>query len=360
MRVRVASRWAAPVAVVVLIAGLVSVRAATAESTPTLPERTPAQVLALAGGARVDAWSGTVASSVDLDLPALPSAARSDGGADAVAELVWGLLGGTTTARVAHDGPTRSRVAVLDELAEADLIRNGTDVWTYLSRTNTATHVVLPATSGFDQSLPSGTASADPQALAERLLAAVDPSTAVALDEPTKVAGRDAYVLRVTPRTDHTLVGSATVAVDAATGLPLRVRVDARGSSGHAVDVGFTELRLARPPASTFEFEPPPGATVREHSLDGLSTATAPARPRTFGTGWATVVELPPTSAAGLDQVGPLLAQLTRPVEGGRLVHTALVNLLLTDDGRAYVGAVPLSVLQDAARQAGSASPSGS
>src|SRR6185503_12921053 len=104
MRAR-AARWAVPVAVVVLIAGLVSVRAATAESSPSLPERTPAQVLAMAGSADVEALSGTVVSAVDLDLPALPAGVRNDGGEDVVAQLVWGLLGGTTTIRVAHDGP---------------------------------------------------------------------------------------------------------------------------------------------------------------------------------------------------------------------------------------------------------------
>ena len=42
--------------------------------------------------------------------------------------------------------------------------------------------------------------------------------------------------------------------------------------------------------------------------------------------------------------------RLTTAADGGRVLHTALVNVLLTDDGRVLAGAVPVSSLESAAR----------
>ncbi len=49
------------------------------------------------------------------------------------------------------------------------------------------------------------------------------------------------------------------------------------------------------------------------------------------------------------EQAG-LLDQLTARVPEGRLLTSALVSVLLTDDGRALAGAVPAEVLREQAR----------
>ena len=58
-----------------------------------------------------------------------------------------------------------------------------------------------------------------------------------------------------------------------------------------------------------------------------------------LGSGWSTVVETSgvqlPESAEGM------LGQLSTPVEGGRTITSALLSVLLTDDGRMLVGSVP-------------------
>ena len=41
--------------------------------------------------------------------------------------------------------PTRQRLALLGQLGESDLVRNGTDVWAWSSHDNTATHWTVPA-----------------------------------------------------------------------------------------------------------------------------------------------------------------------------------------------------------------------
>jgi hypothetical protein len=174
----------------------------------------------------------------------------------------------------------------------------------------------------------------------------------VTLGANTSVHGRDAYDLVLTPRTDATLVGSVSIAVDGTTGLPLRVTIDARGQSTPAFQAEFTSFSPSAPAAGNFAFTPPPGAKVTEQSLGGghkTHTATAHPKPAVSGTGWDAVVSLPAGSVpAGLTS-SPLYGELTTPVDGGRAFSTALVSVLVTDDGRVFAGAVPVQTLQAAA-----------
>ena len=85
---------------------------------------------------------------------------------------------------------------------------------------------------------------------------------------------------------------------------------------------------------------------------------TDAAAPVVFGEGWSAVVELPDTSEAGEQSVFSgldpeqlaMLESVTTAVEGGRVVQTALVSVLITDDGRVLAGAVPASRLVEAAQ----------
>jgi len=81
-------------------------------------------------------------------------------------------------------------------------------------------------------------------------------------------------------------------------------------------------------------------------------SGTNAARPKLIGTGWTSIVELPAAatgSATSSPQAAALLGQLTTPVSGGRALRTALLTVLVTDDGRVLAGSVPLQALQDAA-----------
>ena len=76
-----------------------------------------------------------------------------------------------------------------------------------------------------------------------------------------------------------------------------------------------------------------------------------------IGEGWSAVVELPNTSEAdadvfsGLDaEQQAMLENVTRSVEGGRVLETSLVTVLMTDDGRVLAGAVPAERLVEAAQ----------
>jgi outer membrane lipoprotein-sorting protein len=385
-----------------------------------LPEKTPAQVLALWTEHGTHSFSGTLEQTSELGLPELPatgptSGPASAGGAASIAEL----LTGRHTARVYVDGTTKVRIQLVDRLAERDVIRRDGELWFYSSRDNTAAHLTLPAVAqDLPRSQPQTPAYPTPEALASRLLDLVDPSTEVTVGPDVEIAGRAAYNLLIEPRTQGTLVGHAAIAVDGETGLPLRVAVTARGKAEPAFQSGFTSLSLEAPADTLFSFVPPPGATVKELQLpvpgappwpmtpghpvlpgavippeqvapdqgttepappepvppdQGTTDQVAPdpapdpapdhpawprpdtSKPSVTGTGWETVIGFP-APAAGQESMlietlleDPLLSQAAVVVPGGRLLSTALVNVLITDEGRIFVGMVPPERLQAAA-----------
>ncbi|NKX56501.1 LolA family protein [Arthrobacter mobilis] len=324
-----------------------------------LPAKTPEEVLAMMLDSDVRAFSGALEQSSQLGLPELPRTGETAGLASAL-----DLFTGTHTARVYVDGPAKARLQVMDRLAERDVVRNGSDVWLYNSRDNTAAHLTLPdhgrTGTGHPQehAVPEGAQT--PDRLAHRLLAAADAHTQVTVGPDTEVAGRDAYTLEFDPRSADTLVGSVAIAVDSLTGLPLSVQVHARGQQQPAFALAFTELQLEAPAQDLFDFTPPPGAEVQEHTLqapskqhrrmdDGSSRSGAAERYTVTGEGWDAIVGLPAGSVpTGADESG-LLEQMTQAVPGGRVLSTALLNVLFTDDGRVFAGSVPLERLQAAA-----------
>ncbi|QWT24120.1 hypothetical protein KPL76_01385 [Subtercola sp. PAMC28395] len=360
-------RWMPALAVPVLIAGVAIAVPISANATANLPSKTPQEVIAMIGNSSVSAFSGTVTQTSNLGLPELPvtgtAGSGSSGSSTADAASALELLTGSHTARVYVDasgaGHAEARVQVLDQLAERDVISNGTDVWAYDSSKQTAVHTTLPAKT--DKAADPGNPAAAPQTpdqLAQKFLAAVDPSTNVSVGGDVTVAGRSAYDLILAPQATDTLVGTVSIAVDSATGMPLQVQVTARGASDTAFSTAFTSLSLDTPSADLFTFTPPAGTTVTEKaapSHDGeAKTPSAPAtnsKPTVSGTGWDSIVELPASSATDLSTMtsSPLFASLTTPVDGGHVLQTTLVTVFITSDGRVLAGSVPAAQLQAAA-----------
>jgi outer membrane lipoprotein-sorting protein len=351
-------RWLPAVAVPAVIAAGALAGSLPASAGDPLPPKTPEQVLQLIAQHSEPALSGTLEQSSELGLPELP---KTGPGADSSSTAWLELLTGPHTARVYRDGPDHARIQVMDQLAERNAIRNGNDVWFYNSKDNTASHVQLPADAGNAHNSGKD-ATATPDQLAAMFLAKIDPSTDVTVGADVQVAGRPAYNLVLTPKSDATLVSSIAVAVDGQTGLPLGVEVKARGQADPAFRVAYTSLTLAAPDASVFAFSPPPGATVKEipvpehkHGTDS-EKATPPAKdsarkPAVTGSGWDAVVEFPAGTQKPTSDAAAPLQQLTVPVQGGRLLSTALVNVLMLDDGRIFAGSVPVERLQAAAAQ---------
>ena len=346
-------RWGVPVvataAVAVAASGVFS-----AEADPTLPPRTAGQLLVDLQGAEVAGLSGTVVQDTDLGLPELPSTGPGQGGSS-----LTSLLTGSHTLRVWYAGEDKQRIAMLSTLGETDVVRNGTDAWTWSSETNSATHLTLPAGSaGKDrgEGLPAGVT---PQQAAEAALKAIDPTTTVSTDGTGTVAGRDAYELVLSPKDGRSLVGQVRLAVDAETSIPLRVQVFPKNTGdGPAFSVGFRSISYEVPAAEQFRFSPPPGAKVTEGTLSGRPAGPADAKAKAegatvVGTGWTRVAVLPGPDTTKTEGAAAAFLDRLPAVSGswgsGKLLRSSLVSALLTDDGRLIVGMVPPELLYAAA-----------
>ena len=361
---RPALRWLVPsAAAVVVIGGGAAAGTIVASAEPSLPERSAAQLLVDVQNARVDGLSGTIVQSADLGLPDLGG--LGEGGA-ALTKLVTG----SNTVRVWYAGEDKVRLAVLGNLGQTDVVRNGSDAWLWRSDQKAATHFKLPA----GEKRPAELASpvpATPQDAAEAALAAIDPSTEVSTTGAAEVAGRDAYELVLAPRTADTLIGQVRLAIDAETHIPLRVDVYAKNVNNPAFRVAFQQISYDTPDDQQFVFNPPPGTKVEEANASQIEKEHAKAvekaaekaaekapkpaaEPKTIGEGWATVVtaKMPTAKGAASPQLDTVLGLLTKTSGSwgsGRILAGSLFSVLVTDDGRVFAGAVPPETLYRAA-----------
>lgn len=347
----------------VLVAGAIAIPA-VASASPALAPKSAAEVLELLAKAKsVTAFSGTITETSNLGLPSLPTGAGTSGASaygasdgTAGASDVLALLTGSHTIRVYASGAHATRVQVLQSESEQDVVTDSTGAWLWDSAKQTATHVLVPAGAGSNARRFGTGESLTPSEAANELVSAAQKTSLLSVDGTATVAGRAAYVLTITPKTADTLVGSASIAVDATTGLPLSVSVTARGASAPAFSTAFTDIDYAKPAASLFAFTPPAGATVKTVHLSSASK-TPPSRnegakrhepgakPTVSGTGWSSVVTIPAKDVPKGLSDETLVKELTTSVSGGRGVQTALLSVLVASDGRVLVGAVPLSSL---------------
>ncbi|MFD4607748.1 outer membrane lipoprotein carrier protein LolA [Streptomyces sp. NPDC058440] len=385
---RKAARYVVPVTVVGVAAATIGlVPALAASGDPDLPKITAQQLIEKIAKSDVEQLSGTVKISTDLGLPNLGGlesglASGAMGGGDGSsadpASKLPELASGTHTLRVAADGEDRQKVSLIESAAEYSLIHNGKDVWGYDSKSNEVFHGTA-ADSGRKH---RDEVPATPRDFADEALKSVDDTTSVKVDGTAQVAGRDAYRLVIEPKhASGTTVGAISIAVDAKTGLPLKFTLTPASGGAAVVDAGFTRIDFARPAASTFDFTPPKGAKVTEekdaatHAGQGAERKAGPGRqfhepgaqekglaekgPEIIGKGWNSIAVFDTgtkggiPSSAGKGEFGGFLDSLGDQVSGtfgkGTVFSTRLVNALITDNGKVYVGAVTKDTLVKAA-----------
>ncbi|MFG2712583.1 outer membrane lipoprotein carrier protein LolA [Streptomyces goshikiensis] len=383
-KTRKAARYAVPVAVLGVAAATIAIPAFANGGGPDLPKVTAQQLVEKIAASDVEQLSGTAKITTDLGLPTVASGLLGGGGVaggsadpqDKVAQLA----NGTHTFRVAADGEDRQKLTFLDGKDEYTLVHNGADVWGYDSQSNEAFHEKdADAAKGGQRKgerLP-----ASPQQIAQDVLKAAGPTTDVTVGDTAQVAGRDAYQLVLKPKQSGSTIGSVQIAVDAKNGVPLRVQVLSSQGGKPIVDAGFTKVDFAKPAADTFTFTPPKGAKVTEGApekgegrgghdkgfkaleslpgLEGLTGGGEHGEMKVLGEGWSTVARIDTGAGQGLkalesDKNAPkeakqLLDSLGEKVKGGfgegRIFSTRVVNALITDDGKVYVGAVTKDAL---------------
>jgi outer membrane lipoprotein-sorting protein len=356
------ARWGVPATAVALIGGGAVVATQAASADPSLPSRTPAQLLVDVQQARLTAISGTVVQTSNLGLPDLPG--MGGGGPGGGSSSLTSMVSGTHTWRLWYAGPQQARVALLGSLGESDIVRNGKDLWVWSSADKKATHTTLPAHA--DAPEPGRPGPTDlpktPQEAADRALKALGPTTSVTTSGAAVVAGRSAYELVLAPKDRTSLIGQVRISVDAARHIPLRVQVFSTRAANPAFEVGFTSVDFAKPDPSRFTFNPPPGTAVTESrarpqapsAAQRQDAADAAKAVRVVGTGWSTVAvaTLPKEATAGaagdrkgrsagsLQGIVSALPKVSGSWGSGRLLKGTLFSVVVTDDGRVAVGAV--------------------
>jgi outer membrane lipoprotein-sorting protein len=335
-----------------------------------LPVRTPGQLLAeINQDQKLPPLTGTVVETTSLGLPQLPQAANPTS--------LSSLLTGSHTIKVYYLNAQHFRLSVQQPMSETDVIRSANTLWLWESTGNSVTEFTAPAASQkhAQKKLPAGPVLT-PQQAANEILTAVGKTTLVSVQDNVSIANEPAYQLVLKPKDHRSLIGRVVIAVDAKYGMPLRVQVFAKGDSGPAFQVGYTQLSMnTAPAAANLNFTPPRGASVDKVNV---GSGESPQKRNmsgfgTYGKDWLTVVSLPQqdllsslgTGAAASNaptapSVGPgglggdsqkiigALLGAAKPVSGswghGTLLQTSLVSMLMTG-GEVYIGAVQPSVL---------------
>ncbi len=393
-------RWIPAVMAPVLVAATAIGLSGSATASVDLPDKSASQILQYINTNPDIAFSGKVIKVADLGLPPMniiPDISQSmvdqmaknapkemkdflpQASAQGELALALEFLGGTHRANVYVDGVKKSRVQVLDLLSERNFIRNGEDLWFYDAGKQTARHTVVreevearakKEAANFLNANSSKLAfdATSPASVADYFLNQASGSTEFSVGNDAMVAGRGVYQLTMKPRSADTLVKSVRLSIDGATGLPLAVSVSAAGQDGAAFEIAFESISFERPAAELFNFTAPAGTKVIEVPLPTEAdlqkyagkapTAADEARARAEfeklqKAGWSAIALIPANEVPAEFSLGikgnKLYKELTKPVAGGRIFTTALMNILIADDGRILAGAVTPEKLIEAA-----------
>ena len=389
---RISKRWVPSIAVPAVIAvGAIAVPLQA--NAIDLPDLSPQQVMVLMQGADVTEFSGTIVKSSNLGLPTLEfSSMMSEDSiaqmeekmpaemADFVPAVIESntltqaieLISGSHTIRVYVSGQDKLRAQILDPMSQRDLIVNGNEFWVYDAKMATA----LTGTVDIEAD-PAKQAEAEqkvldyadsialdlssPEAIADYLVSMVDETSQIQVGKDHSVAGRSAYQLIISPDSPNSLVASAAVSVDSETGMPLKVEIFSTTQVEAAMTVGFESISFGSVDQGLFRFTPPAGTSVETFDADELmatldgyekpegyvSDYEVPAEPEVLGSDWDSVVHLAalPADIPQDLMATELFADMLTQVPGGKVFSTPLVNVLLTDSGEVYMGAVTIDYL---------------
>ena len=195
-------RWAVPAAAVVVAGGVIAgLQIPTAQASPALPARTPAQLLAqVSADAKVPPLTGTVVETTSLGLPQLPQTHNPTS--------LSSLLTGSHTVKVYYQDAQHFRLAAPQSLSETDVIRNGNTLWVWDSTRNAVTEVSWPKGAlKHAVQQPPGVSALTPQQAADQVLKAAGRTTKVSVQANVLVAGEPAYQLVLAPKDARSLIG---------------------------------------------------------------------------------------------------------------------------------------------------------
>ena len=171
------------------------------------------------------------------------------------------LQGATGRLWLTDDG--RLRIELQSDNGDAEIVVDRRSFWISDPAQHTVYEGTLPD-SGQSGSGAGGDTSHGIPSIAQiqseltRLMATAGVSGA----QPTDVAGQGAYRVTISPRTSGGLLGSAQLAWDAATGVPLDLAVYARGDTTPVLELKATSIAYGAVPDSDVDISPPTGSRI--------------------------------------------------------------------------------------------------
>jgi outer membrane lipoprotein-sorting protein len=150
--------------------------------------------------------------------------------------------------------------------SDSQVVSDGHRAWVYDSGSNTVFEGTLPT--GHDAKDGTGSGSEHPPSLTQikKGIAKLVDHALLSGAQPSDVAGRPAYTVRVEPKHNGGLLGGAELAWDAVHGTPLRAAVYARGDSSPVLELKVTDISYGAVSSSVFDVSPPPDAQVTDVS----------------------------------------------------------------------------------------------
>ncbi len=343
-------------------------------SVPSLPNISASKLISMALKPSKEVYSGTITENGNIGIPsqlldAIPSSSSSG-----LTSLLTQAVSGTTTFSFWRNNSKEFRLQVPSPKGENDLYFANGVAWAWDSTTNTATNLKLP--SGI-HSIHSqvGVKNASmtaltPSVIASKLLTHLPVGATTSVTTSQFVAGRPAYTLVLNTNDPNSLIKSISFAVDSSTGQPVGISVDSTMSSSPAFSVQYQSISFTVPSASTLQFAPPAGATIKTASgLIGLgknihathtpvggvshNTTKKPAPVHSLGTGFSRVMIFEPSPGAAGKLSNPTLTSMLKlagtkvstSYGTGTVVSTNLMSAFIGSNGTVAVGAVPYSVL---------------
>jgi outer membrane lipoprotein-sorting protein len=168
------------------------------------------------------------------------------------------LSGATGRLWISNDGRMRLELQS-DNGQDAQVLVSKSGFWIYDPSSNTQYRGTLPADHGKQSSASDKVPTiAQIQQRVNELILHANLSGAI----PSDVAGQAAYTVRVSPKHDGGLLGSAEIAWDAARGVPLKFAIYARGQDKPVIQLKVTDISYGKVSASDFAVSPPSGAKV--------------------------------------------------------------------------------------------------
>jgi len=245
-----------------LVAGVVAV--AGAGSSASLPAISAAELMAKMGQSQgqVQAVSGEISWTNNLfgDLGSTAQMGRLPAQSPLTSNGSGRIWVSDAGMRVESQGSGGDQVAGVSKATRT--------AWTYDSATNAVRRWVMTGDAPANEPMPSPSAAMMTPAAIGMYLQRLAPYATVDVAGQGTVAGREVYLLRMTPVADDTALGAVQASIDGETMMPLRLEVFARSGGAAVLQFGFDSVSYDPIDAALYDLTPPAGAKVTTKQID--------------------------------------------------------------------------------------------